>query len=174
MAAQQRAAHVSAMAFESKHRHIVFTIPKELRHFFLKDRSLLEGFFTVSRNVLASLFNDCKYRKMKNRFKKNHICKKTKHKSKYLYKDTRNNIIFGAQSVGLNHSFAGIYIYRQGGWVSNYPTNLLDGCYYLTGMSSSGNFPEWSSLSDIWGYGGNSPYLKNVTPNFYIQMAYVD
>ena len=85
-----------------------------------------------------------------------------------------DNIIFGAQSVGLNHSFAGIYIYRQGGWVSNYPTNLLDGCYYLTGMSSSGNFPEWSSLSDIWGYGGNSPYLKNVTPNFYIQMAYVD
>ena len=60
-AAQQRAAHVSAMAFESKHRHIVFTIPKELRPFFLKDRSLLEGFFTVSRNVLASLFNDCKY-----------------------------------------------------------------------------------------------------------------
>ncbi len=56
-AAQQRAAHVSAMAFESKHRHIVFTIPKELRPFFLKDRSLLEGFFTVSRNVLASLFN---------------------------------------------------------------------------------------------------------------------
>ncbi|MFR2767731.1 MAG: transposase zinc-binding domain-containing protein [Thomasclavelia sp.] len=38
-AAQQRAAHVSAMAFESKHRHIVFTIPKELRPFFLKDRS---------------------------------------------------------------------------------------------------------------------------------------
>ena len=102
-AAQQRAAHVSAMAFESKHRHIVFTIPKELRPFFLKDRSLLEGFFTVSRNVLASLFNDCKYRKMKNRFKKNHICKKTKHKSKYLYKDTRNNIIFGA--IASLHTF---------------------------------------------------------------------
>lgn len=92
-AAKQRAAHVSVMAFESKHRHIVFTIPKELRPF-LKDRALLEDFFTVSRNVLASLFNDCKYRKMKNKFKKNHICKKINHKSKYLYKDTRDNIIF--------------------------------------------------------------------------------
>lgn len=64
-AAQQRDAHVSAMAFESKHRHIVFTIPKQLRSFFLKDRALLEGFFTVSRNVLASIFNDHKYRKEK-------------------------------------------------------------------------------------------------------------
>ena len=40
---------------------------------------------------------------MKSRFKKNHICKKTKHKSKYLYKDTRNNIIFGA--IASLHTF---------------------------------------------------------------------
>ena len=40
---------------------------------------------------------------MKSRFKKNHICKKTKHKSKYLYKDTRNNIICGA--IASLHTF---------------------------------------------------------------------
>ena len=35
-ASRQRSAYVSAMTFESKHRHIVFTIPKELRPFLLK------------------------------------------------------------------------------------------------------------------------------------------
>lgn len=55
-AAQQRTAHFSAIAFESKHRHIVFTILKKLRPFFLKGRSLLKDFFAVSYNVTGFTF----------------------------------------------------------------------------------------------------------------------
>ncbi|MDE6952250.1 MAG: transposase [Erysipelotrichales bacterium] len=102
-ASQRRAAFVSAMAFESKHRHIVFTIPKELRWFFLRDRTLLDGFFVVARNVLACVFNDRKYRKEKSRHKNDLMYKHPKHKSKYLYKDTKDNIVFGA--VASLHTF---------------------------------------------------------------------
>ena len=52
---QRRAAYVSSMAFKSKHRHIVFTIPAQLRFYFIKNRSLLDGLFVVARNTLASL-----------------------------------------------------------------------------------------------------------------------
>lgn len=53
---QQRATHVSVIAFESKHSHIVFTIPQEFRLFFLIDRSLFKEFLIVSHSAL------CKYR----------------------------------------------------------------------------------------------------------------
>lgn len=102
-ASQQRAAFVSAMTFESKHRHIVFTIPKELRYFFLKDRSLLDGFFVVVRNVLACVFNDHKYRKQKAIHKHDFFYKHPKHKSNYLYKDNKDKISFGA--IASLHTF---------------------------------------------------------------------
>lgn len=102
-ASQKRAAFVYAMTFESKHRHIVFTIPKELRPFFLKDRTLLDGLFVVSRNVLACVFNDHKYRKEKAKHKDDIIYKHPKLKSKYLYKDTHDNIAFGA--IASLHTF---------------------------------------------------------------------
>ena len=97
----QRAETVKAMAFNTKHRHLVFTIPDDLRIFFLRDRSLLEVLFTVARNTLASVFNDRKFRK--NKRKAANGAKIREHKSKYLYKDTKDNIVFGA--VASLHTF---------------------------------------------------------------------
>ena len=49
---QRRAAYVSSMAFKSKHRHIVFTIPAQLRFYFIKNRSLLVWLpFSTTENI---------------------------------------------------------------------------------------------------------------------------
>lgn len=39
------------------HRHCVFTIPEELRHFFLEDRSLLNCLFSAVRSVILRMFH---------------------------------------------------------------------------------------------------------------------
>jgi hypothetical protein len=93
-----RAAHISSIALDAKHRHIVFTIPKHLRGYFIKDRSLLNLLFIAARNTLACVFNDAKYRKIK--MKKLFI---KKSKCSYSYKNDRNKIIFG--SVLTLHTF---------------------------------------------------------------------
>lgn len=49
----------NAMAFkliQCTHRHCVFTIDKELRHFFLEDRSLLDCLFNAVRSVVLRMF----------------------------------------------------------------------------------------------------------------------
>ena len=53
-----RAAHISSITLDAKHRHIVFTIPKHLRGYFIKDRSLLSFLLIAARNTLACVFND--------------------------------------------------------------------------------------------------------------------
>ena len=63
--AKLRAVHIFSIDFDTKHRHIVFTIPKHLRGYFIKDRSLLNLLFIGARNTLACVFNDAKYRKIK-------------------------------------------------------------------------------------------------------------
>jgi len=63
--AKLRAVHIFSIDFDTKHRHIVFTIPKHLRGYFIKDRSLLNLLFIAARNTLACVFNDAKYRKIK-------------------------------------------------------------------------------------------------------------
>ena len=63
--AKLRAVHIFSIALDAKHRHIVFTIPKHLRSYFIKDRSLLNLLFIGDRNTLACVFNDAKYRKIK-------------------------------------------------------------------------------------------------------------
>ena len=65
--AKLRAAHISSIALDAKHRHIVFTIPDLLRGYFIKDRSLLNLLFIAARNTLACIFNDAKYRKISKR-----------------------------------------------------------------------------------------------------------
>ena len=60
-----RAAHISSIALDAKHRHIVFTIPKHLIDYFTKDRSLLNLLFIAAINTFACVFNDAKYRKLK-------------------------------------------------------------------------------------------------------------
>ena len=93
-----RAAHIFSIALDARHRHIVFTIPKHLRGYFIKDRSLLNHLFITARNTLACVFNDAKYRKIK--MKKLFI---KKSKCPYSYKNDRNKIVFG--SVLTLHTF---------------------------------------------------------------------
>ena len=54
--AKLRAVHIFSIDFDTKHRHIVFTIPKHLRGYFIKDRSLLNLLFIAARNTLACVF----------------------------------------------------------------------------------------------------------------------
>ena len=90
--AQILSANVSAFAINVYHRHIVFTIPKELRIFFLKDRKLLNLLFVAVRNTICALFNKSLFLKIKHREKKYH----TKHpNSFYLYKNYKDTWDFG-------------------------------------------------------------------------------
>ena len=50
----------TAMSFKllaCNHRHCVFTIPEELRHFFIEDRSLLNCLFSAVRSVVIRMFS---------------------------------------------------------------------------------------------------------------------
>ena len=93
-----RAAHISSIALDARHRHIVFIIPKHLRGYFTKDRSLLNLLFIAAINTFACVFNDAKYRKIK---KKKLFIKKAK--CPYSYKNDRNKIVF--VSVLTLHTF---------------------------------------------------------------------
>ena len=53
---QDRASSITSKLIDCKHRHIVFTIPEELRIFFRKDRSLLNLFFRASADTVLSWF----------------------------------------------------------------------------------------------------------------------
>ena len=99
---KQRAAYVSSMALDAPHRHVVFTIPEELRDYLLKHRNLLDLLFVAARNTLACVFNDVKYRKKKKK-DKNSIYPSRKKKVKYAYKNDRDKVIFG--SVMTLHTF---------------------------------------------------------------------
>lgn len=52
----QRAKNISAKLVNCSHRHLVFTIPKELRKFFRLDRSLLDILFKASSQTLFAWF----------------------------------------------------------------------------------------------------------------------
>uniref|UniRef100_UPI003561F8C4 transposase zinc-binding domain-containing protein n=1 Tax=Coprococcus phoceensis TaxID=1870993 RepID=UPI003561F8C4 len=52
----QRSFHMSCKLIRCVHRHCVFTIPKELRPFFLNDRSLLNCLFHSVRDVVLRMF----------------------------------------------------------------------------------------------------------------------
>ena len=53
---QMRSFHMSCKLVSCVHRHCVFTIPKELRSYFLKDRSLLNCLFQAVRDVVLRMF----------------------------------------------------------------------------------------------------------------------
>lgn len=53
---QKRAFSMSCKLVNSIHRHCVFTIPEELRIYFLKDRSLLNCLFHAVRDVILRMF----------------------------------------------------------------------------------------------------------------------
>ena len=56
--AQDRALNISKKMIRCKHRHIVFTIPEQLRIYFLKDRNLLNGLFQAASETILSWFRD--------------------------------------------------------------------------------------------------------------------
>lgn len=51
-----RTTSMSFKLIRCRHRHCVFTIPEELRHFFLEDRSLLNCLFSSVRSVVLRMF----------------------------------------------------------------------------------------------------------------------
>lgn len=53
---QDRALSISSKLIRCTHRHIVFTIPEELRIFFLKDRSLLDLLFKACADTIFTYF----------------------------------------------------------------------------------------------------------------------
>lgn len=52
-----RTTSMSFRIVRCRHRHCVFTIPEELRHFFLEDRSLLNCLFSAVRSVVLRMFH---------------------------------------------------------------------------------------------------------------------
>jgi len=52
-----RTTAMSGKLVQSSHRHCVFTIPEELRHFFLEDRRLLNCLFSSVRSVILRMFH---------------------------------------------------------------------------------------------------------------------
>ena len=54
---RKRATAMAGKLVKCKHRHCVFTIPRELRRFFLADRSLLNCLFNSVRSVVLRLFH---------------------------------------------------------------------------------------------------------------------
>ena len=54
---QERSFHMSCKLIACVHRHCVFTIPEELRTYFLNDRSLLDCLFHSVRDVIFRMFS---------------------------------------------------------------------------------------------------------------------
>lgn len=90
--AKQLASNVSSFALDVPHRHIVFTIPEQLRIFFIKDRSLLNLLFVAARNTICAVINNALFRKLKRKQKKLNIKLKN---SYYLYKNFPSALDFG-------------------------------------------------------------------------------
>jgi hypothetical protein len=56
--ARDRSLSISAKLIESKHRHVVFTIPKVLRKYFAYDRSLLDLLFEAATKTVFHYFSN--------------------------------------------------------------------------------------------------------------------
>ena len=54
---QERSTSMAFKLVNCTHRHCVFTIDEELRHFFLEDRSLLNCLFRAVQSVILHMFN---------------------------------------------------------------------------------------------------------------------
>ena len=55
---QERSNAMSFKLIQCTHRHCVFTIDEQLRHFFLEDRSLLDCLFNAVRSVVLRMFHE--------------------------------------------------------------------------------------------------------------------
>lgn len=97
--AKETAIEISNIALDCKHRHVVLTIPMQLRNYFLKNRELLNILFIAARNTIYDVANNRKYRKAKRKKAKSKnpykACKKKNKKCRYDYKDAEDIIMPG-------------------------------------------------------------------------------
>ena len=63
--AKQLAAKATSFCLDCPHRHIVFTIPEELRNWFRQDRTRLDLLFVAARNTICILVNRSLLKKLK-------------------------------------------------------------------------------------------------------------
>jgi len=54
---EQRSVSIFSKLFRAKHRHVVFTIPEELRNYFREDRNRLKLLFKASESTIKYYFN---------------------------------------------------------------------------------------------------------------------
>ena len=92
--AKQLAAKALTSCLDITHRHIVFTIPKELRIVFKANRSLLDLLFVATRNTIAAITNPSFYKISKKLNLKN---------THYLYKNYSHANHFGM--IATLHTF---------------------------------------------------------------------
>ncbi len=92
--AKQLAAKATSFCVDYPHRHIVFTIPKELRRWFREDRKRLNILFVASRNTISILTNKSLSDKLK---------KKKISDTHYIFKDFPVRNVFGM--IATLHTF---------------------------------------------------------------------
>ena len=92
--AKQLAAKATSFCLDCPHRHIVFTIPEELRNWFRQDRSRLNLLFVASRNTISILTNKSLADKLK---------KKKLSDTHYIFKDIPVRNEFGM--IATIHTF---------------------------------------------------------------------
>ena len=92
--AKQLAAKATSFCLDCPHRHIVFTIPEELRNWFRQDRTRLNLLFVASRNTISILTNKSIADKLK---------KKKLSDTHYIFKDIPVRNEFGM--IATIHTF---------------------------------------------------------------------
>ena len=92
--AKQLAAKATSFCLDCPHRHIVFTIPEELRNWFRQDRTRLNLLFVASRNTISILTNKSLADKLK---------KKKLSDTHYIFKDIPIRNEFGM--IATLHTF---------------------------------------------------------------------
>ena len=92
--AKQLAAKATSFCLDCPHRHIVFTIPEELRNWFRQDRTRLNLLFVASRNTISILTNKSLADKLK---------KKKLSDTHYIFKDIPVRNEFGM--IATIHTF---------------------------------------------------------------------
>ena len=97
---KQLAASIVSFALDVTHRHVVFTIPKELRVYFIKDRTLLNLLFVAARNAMAQLVNKTIFERLKRKADRKFKQMKTDF---YTFKDFPDAKRFGM--VATLHTF---------------------------------------------------------------------
>lgn len=93
------ASKAEVMCIDVKHRHMVFTIPKEYRELFRENRDLLNILFVASRNTLMKMFNKSLFDKVR---KKKGIVRNPKD-NYYLFRNYDNLNVFG--EIATLHTF---------------------------------------------------------------------